>query len=810
MDQEEAPPPYAAVDPLVTPTINTNNTVQQTSGSLRENVRESPAAGTSRIADLPPSTSPAITPIHFTSAAAYFEERPPLVSDDSRSILHHHLTIYPRSQAKDFPRRPRCWAARRNEIPQQDWDTFLRYLFPPQLGLAAASQHLPRQLRAEIQRDRKDRPQETDEQRQARIAAVVDEWNQCFFEPRATSISFVYIGEPDAAPSSALCPFCYPAATKATRGTGAPASTDGQSPWSSNTPSPVPGQYTPPSTAWPYAPAAPYGLPLGSMPYGTPYGVPPFPVHGVNNQLPGPYPPQHPPSGVAPWQWNNNWAYSQPQNENTGTSKGAFGWFSNITAQAQKYGDRFAEQAQRYGDQISSQAMHYGRQVEEQALAHGRWVEEQARFGRKPGAYPPIGYAQPNWPGSQANGTLYNAPTPPTQPSSTELPVSPSPLDLPVQPTVTATTSTQSPAQSQTSPQIQTQEARSQTQNQNDRKFDHKYESQDDPRDAPRSPPKDSPRNTTRNVIRGLPRETPSEKLLVEQPRRLSVGSASSESSLSSFDSLSTTSDLDASDLATVRIQLQSLHNQHDRTLYDAAADLRQQLNVLQASRREARFSGRSNWRPGAKSQAQQTQRPGNSDWGRWDSPEQQQRQVNDQRALKEELRSTKQAFRDVVRRARNEQHSRKQARKNLKHQHHGHGRQQYSMDDGKKKDKGVLTGAMGRLALNESQQAPLPRAQAAPAVHESYSFATTAPLHTHTSSGISTSSSNTPSSSQASMHALPTEPPAPDRQAKLAPPTRLRDKLKPRIAKKLQKSDSSSESRHESDKKSSSKKPKD
>jgi hypothetical protein len=73
---------------------------------------------------------------------------------------------------------------RMNEVAQQDWDTFLKYLFPPQLGLAAASQHLPRQLRAEIQRDRKDRPQETDEQRRARIAAVVDEWNQCFFELR--------------------------------------------------------------------------------------------------------------------------------------------------------------------------------------------------------------------------------------------------------------------------------------------------------------------------------------------------------------------------------------------------------------------------------------------------------------------------------------------------------------------------------------------------------------------------------------------------------------------------------------------------
>ncbi|KAJ6103090.1 hypothetical protein N7486_005517 [Penicillium sp. IBT 16267x] len=688
MDQEEAPPPYSAVDPLVPPANNGNNTSQRNSAPLRGNAAESEGAGSSRIAELPPSTSPAVVPIHFTSAVAYFEERPPLVLDDSRSILHHHMTIYPRSQAKDFPRRPRCWAPRKNEIPQQDWDTFLRYLFPPELGLAASSQHLPRQLRAEIQRDRKDRPQETDEQRQARIRAVVDEWNQCFFEPRSTNIAFVYIGEPDAAPSSALCPHCYPAATKATQGNGAPASTEGQSPWSSNTSSPVPGHYAQSQspTAWPYAPAAPYGLPPGTMPYGAPYGVPQFPGHGVNNQLHGHYPPPHLPPGVAPWQWNN-WAYSQPHNGNSGTSKGAFGWFSNITAQAQKYGERFAEQAQHYGDQISAQAMHYGRQVEEHALAHGRWVEEQARFGRKPDAYQPTGYPpQPTWPPVQTNGTLYSTPIPPIQPSPPEPLVRPSSNELP----------------------------------------------------------------------------------LAEKTRRLSISSASSESSLSSLDSLSTTSDLDASDLATVRTQLQSLNDRHDRTLYDAAADLRHQLNVLQASRREARFSGRPNWRPGAKNPNQQTPNPDSSDWGRWDSPEQQQRQAAERRAFKEEHRATKKAFREV--------------------------------------DEGALTGRMDNLALNETQQAP-PRAQTAPVVQTSYPAPRIPPMRADTSSGTSTPGSNTPSSSQASMQGFPSEPS--DRKGKSAPHTRLRDKLKPRISKKQQQqSDSASASRdEESEKKSSSKK---
>ncbi|KAJ6006396.1 hypothetical protein N7451_004340 [Penicillium sp. IBT 35674x] len=765
MDQEEAPPPYSAVDPLEPPANNRNNTSQRNPAPSRRNNAESQGAGSSRTAELP-STSPAIVPIHFTSAVAYFEERPPLVLDDSRSVLHHHMTIYPRSQAKDFPRRPRCWASRTNEISQQDWDTFLRYLFPPELGLAASSQHLPRQLRAEIQRDRKDRPQETDEQRQARIVAVVDEWNQCFFEPRATNITFVYIGEPDAAPSSALCPHCYPAATKATQGNGAPASTEGQSPWSSNTPSPVPGQYAQSQspTTWPYAPAAPYGLPPGTMPYGTPYGVPQFPG-------PSHYPPPHPPPGVAPWQWNN-WAYAQPHNGNSGTSKGAFGWFSNITAQAQKYGERFAEQAQHYGDQISAQAMHYGRQVEEQALAHGRWVEEQARFGRKPGAYQPTGYPpQPTWPPGQTTGSLYNTSTPPSQPSSAELPVQPSPTEPSAQPTTMASTTTQNQSQSQPQTQVENQ-------NQSQGHSQSQSRSQNDVKDmAP-----------------------------ADNSRRLSISSASSQSSLSSLDSLSTTSDLDASDLATVRTQLQSLNDRHDRTLYDAAADLRRQLDVLQASRREARFSGRPNWRPGAKHQNQQIPRSDNSDWGRWDSPEQQQRQAAERRAFKEEHRATKKAFRDVVRRAREEHHNLRRVHKNHRRHGHslGHGRHHWSTDSSKKKDEGALAGRMENLALDESQQAP-PRAQTAPIIQTSYPNSKISPVRADTSSGTSTPGSNTPSSSQASMQGFPSE--LPGRKGKSAPQTRLRDKLKPRLSKKLQQSDSAASRDEESDKKSSSKK---
>ncbi|KAI1832126.1 hypothetical protein DTO027I6_9524 [Penicillium roqueforti] len=580
MDQEEAPPPpYSAVDPLLAPASSRNNSSSQAPIVPGAIVSPTQDASSSRV-----PIQPTVVPTHFRSAAAYFEERLPSVLDESRDLLQHHMTIYPRSQAKDFPRRPRCWASRLDEVTQQDWDTFLKYLFPPQLGLAASSQHLPRQLRAEIRRDRKDRPQETDEQRKARIAAVVAEWNECFFELRATQIVFVYVGEPDSAPSSALCPRCYPAAT---------GSIDGQPIRNSNAPSPVPGQHVPSPTPWSmppsmfhnpqvYVPPSPYGV----------YGVPPYPPPISPNQPPQYY--THPPQG--PWQWNNwNYTQQQPQYPNNGTPKaGSGGWISQIASQAQKYGERFSEQA-----------LQYGRQVEEQAIAHGRWIEEQARLHSRKAlmAGPPYGggyYPRPAWDNSPR--PIANIPLTPIQ--------SPSPVTSP------------------------------------------------NPTGRP---------ETIDQIDSNKPKPS-TEQLRVEPPatehtRRVSVSSVSSESSFSSIDSISTTSDLGASDLATVRTQLELLDDRHDRVLYDAAVDLRRQLSVLQESRREAKFSG-NNWRAGFSQSQQNSQQSGDANWGRWDSPEQQQRNSADRRAMKEEMRATKKAFRDTLRRARDEQRERKRTRR--------------------------------------------------------------------------------------------------------------------------------------------------
>ncbi|KAJ6131127.1 hypothetical protein N7523_001587 [Penicillium sp. IBT 18751x] len=730
MNDEEAPPPYSATDPLNAANPRNGSSAQPI--PLRNNA-QSQEAGSSRLPE-PGSSTPSVVPTHFTSAVTYFEQRPPTVIDDSRVLLDHHMTIYPRSQAKDFPKRPRCWNAQFGEVLQQDWDAFLRYLFPAQLGLAAASQHLPRQLRAEIQRDRKDRPQETDEQRHARISAVVDEWNQCFFEPRATRIVFVYVGEPDAAPTSALCPRCYPAATKATQNIGTPTSIEGQAPVTANAPSPV-GHSSPSPTSWPMPQYAPFGTPQPHMPYGTPYGVPPFTAHTTPNGQPPPQYYTQPPPGVAPWQWQP-WGYTPPQFGASGTSKsGALGWISNLTSQAQKYGERFAEQAQHYGDQISAQAMQYGRQVEEQALAHGRWIEDQARFqGRKPNVYPP-GYppgacnGRPPWnpaPAGQTGQIVGGAFNPPIS-------------------TLTSTSSSTPTSPTTNATSVSTAELRP------------------SPQPHPESQPKPHIQSDDKSLERSL-----------QRPRRASTSSISSLSSLSSIDSLSTTSDLDASDLANVRTQLQSLHDRHDRTLYEAAVDLRRQLSLLEESRREARTTGRRNWRHGR--QAAQTD---STDWGRWESPEQQQRDATERRAMKEEMRATKKAFRDVVRRARDEQRDKRRARKNRLR----HARPQ---PENKPRDEVLLDGQMASLAVEEPTFCPPARSQTEP-ISQAHR-PQPAPLRSDASSEVSVAGAIKTPSTVSLNSAHGSQAGTPDKKSK------LKQILKSRTTKKQQKAETEAE----------------
>lgn len=603
MDPEEAPPPpYSAVDPLLAQPRRTASALAEVN-PLRLRGGNSPS---------PPSlsgpgvgTGSAATarhrPANFSSAADYFVERPVSTVDEEKPVLEHHLTIYPRSQAKDFPRRPRCWNTRSDDIAQQDWDMFLRYLFPPHLGPASVSGQLPRQLRAEIQRDRKDRPQETDEQRRMRISAVVTEWNHYFFEPRAARLVYVYVTDPQSGPVSPLCPRCYPAATRASQenrtalvpqaGRGRPPSSPGPYTIPRQLPASSPVGNFPHPHAYPHPrmPPSPYA------PYGGPafYGyanAPAAPMHGY------PYQPQRP----QPYPYN----WPSPQQSKEASKKGPLGWMTSLVSQAQKYGERIGEQAVQYGDHISAQAQHYGRQVEEQAMAHGRWIEEQAGLqGRKvDNPYPGYNYPQSDYDARlqayYASLYGYRYPEPGRATVAPAEPAEVVAVETPVEST---------PSQRAISA----------------------------PPPAPASP--------------------------LERPRRNSTDSTSSDTSLSSIDSFSTTSDLSSSDLATVRAQLLSLDEHHGRDLHDAAVDLRRQLDTLRQSRQQAR------------------QPPPRNHWRRWDSPEQHPRSAADRRAIKEETRATRKAFRDVLRRARTEQRERRK----MKHARRRQERRSQARDEG-------------------------------------------------------------------------------------------------------------------------------
>ncbi|PWY81853.1 hypothetical protein BO70DRAFT_429388 [Aspergillus heteromorphus CBS 117.55] len=573
MDSDEAPPPpYSTVDPLLVQANNRNAAASAEVNRVMDRLRggdpalsdtPSSPASTSAGGDLiTPTTSAAAFPAHFTSAAGYFtERRPPTTSTRERQVVEHCVNIYPRSQSKDFPRRPRCWSSRTEDITQQDWDVFLRHLFPAHLGLASVSTQLPRQLRAEIQRDRKDRPQETDEERKRRIAAVIAEWNQYFFEPRSGRVVYVYVMDATGAPRSSLCPRCYPAATNRAAQTPDAGRNRLQRP---NPPPPAAEQpEAPPAANPPYSPG-PYAYPNYPTPP-TPAPYAPYPPPALYNPAVYPvqpqlytYPAQPPaPYQQAPWGWNAP-PYGVPY-QDTGPSKGPLGWISSLADQAQRYGERFTEQAQ-----------HYGRQVEEQALAHSRWIEEQAGFqGRKISGF--VSPPRDEW----AN----HPPKPGYYQTQNAYPRPPAPVTS-----------------------------------------------------APQQPIATQP----------------------DRPRRASIDSDASDQSFSSIDSLSTTSDLSASDLATVRAQLLSLTDHHDRKLYDAAVGLRRQLDLRQQSRRQIRAAERPGWRKG---------------WGRRDSAQQQQQKQAEKQLVKEETRATRKAFRDVLRRAREEQREKRRMKRSRRRQ---------------------------------------------------------------------------------------------------------------------------------------------
>ncbi|KAI1980844.1 hypothetical protein LOZ51_003374 [Ophidiomyces ophidiicola] len=327
---DDAPPPYTPTDPL-TPA----------SSSVSAN-GELPA---------PPTTDPALVPVpaavsepepvpeyehvsqptdNFISAVPFFAERPPtLPHSPHEEVLQHTITIYSRSQARDYSRFPRCWRSRSEEVTDNDWRTFLNYLLPSHLGPASHHPGLPHKLRQEIERDHRDCSQESDDQRRARIATVVEEWNHHFFRPRAMAVSYCFAPEAKTETISPLCPRCYPSTVRSMpirHGSGSNLSRS---------------QTAPPEA-------------LNSIPR--------KPV-GTNTTQPS--------VGQSQSGRNEPNGTQSDGPQNFGNQSYIGSWASAI----QNWATNLSEQAQIYGDTIERQANERGRQFEARAEAFGRMME---------------------------------------------------------------------------------------------------------------------------------------------------------------------------------------------------------------------------------------------------------------------------------------------------------------------------------------------------------------------------------------------------------------------------------------------------
>lgn len=332
---EDAPPPYTPSDPL---------TPASTDASISIEDGRSPQLDPEEIPSYEHSLQQTA---NFVSAALFFSERPPTKphgQDDP--VLAHTITIYTRSQAKDYSRFPRCWRSRSDEVSSQDWLTFLNYLLPAHLGPASVHPELSRKLRREIERDHKDRCQETDEQRQARLSAVVEEWNQCFFRPRAMDVILVFAPESGIMTISPLCPQCYPSTVRSMPMRHGPHQTISRS-------------QTEPTTSQQFRiPRRPVGGDAANSTFADEETC--QSIADTDKEVVDLNQPSTPPRAPSRAFQISSWA-SALQN-----------WATNIS-----------EQAQRYGEQVERQAMAHGRRVENNAESFGRMMEARGRSWEK-------------------------------------------------------------------------------------------------------------------------------------------------------------------------------------------------------------------------------------------------------------------------------------------------------------------------------------------------------------------------------------------------------------------------------------------
>ncbi|KAI5294129.1 hypothetical protein KEM52_004645 [Ascosphaera acerosa] len=351
--EDDAPPPYTpygvvspgqAVGPAAGHNALFHPTVDEEGSSSLSSIPSYDDVGLDR----PP------LPSHLAQAA-----HGPSTGDDDND-LHvravHLLIVYPQSQARDYRRVPRCLRPSASatatatappssprphlptdhHIPSSEWRQFLDALFPAHLAPAAAQDTLPRHLRAQIARDRKDCPQEDDADRLARLHAVVAHWNAAYFLPRARRIELEYVprNSPALPPELALCPNCYPAASR--RPLSRVRSTAAVGPAGAAVSSPADEKRALPSRS------------------------------NSTTSLP---------SSMSPSALSLRDASASTSNANP----------FNLGTRIREFALQITEQAQHCSQRISAQAIVHGKWAEEQARAYGQLIERRTRGARPRG-----------------------------------------------------------------------------------------------------------------------------------------------------------------------------------------------------------------------------------------------------------------------------------------------------------------------------------------------------------------------------------------------------------------------------------------
>ena len=138
------------------------------------------------------STSTTANAIPYVSGAAYFEMRPPARPRPS-NILPCHIAVLPNATTADLPMpEPKQILADR-DVEAHDWTTFVNHLVPYESANPSVRNNGKAiREKAEAVRTQNEKssmvPPVEEAERQRRVKASVEEWNQGFFLPRGLQV----------------------------------------------------------------------------------------------------------------------------------------------------------------------------------------------------------------------------------------------------------------------------------------------------------------------------------------------------------------------------------------------------------------------------------------------------------------------------------------------------------------------------------------------------------------------------------------------------------------------------------------------